>query len=138
MRAVLTLHYDGKCPFCTAEMARLRRWNQAGRLAFVDITAPGFDPMPLGVDMVALNRELHAVHHAGGRLLVGIDAILAAYTLVGRGWLVAPLRSRVLRPGLAAAYRAFARNRYRMSRWLGYGGMPKCEEGRCAIHQQGR
>jgi predicted DCC family thiol-disulfide oxidoreductase YuxK len=30
----LTLYYDGKCPFCTTEMARLAGWDRAGRLAF--------------------------------------------------------------------------------------------------------
>jgi hypothetical protein len=37
--------------------------------------------------MAALNRESHA-RTADGGLLVGIDSLLAAYTLVGRAWLV--------------------------------------------------
>lgn len=126
----LTLYFDGHCPFCSAEMARLRRWNQAGRLAFVDISAIDFDPVPLGLDMAALDRELHS-HTADGRLLVGIDSMLAAYTLVGRAWLVFPLKVRVLRPLLASLYRGFARNRYRFSRWMGYKPVTHCEHGAC-------
>lgn len=87
MNAELTLYYDGRCPFCATEMARLQSWNGAGRLAFVDIAAAGFDPLPLGLEMAALNRESHA-RTADGGLLVGIDSLLAAYTLVGRAWLV--------------------------------------------------
>ena len=132
MNPELTLYYDGRCPFCATEMARLQSWNRAGRLAFVDIAADGFDPLPLGLDMAALNRESHA-RRADGALLVGIDSLLAAYTLVGRAWLVWPLRVRFLRPVLGFAYRGFARHRYTMSRWLGYRLPPRCEDGACAL-----
>lgn len=132
MNAELTLYYDGRCPFCATEMARLQSWNGAGRLAFVDIAAAGFDPLPLGLDMAALNRESHA-RTADGALLVGIDSLLAAYTLVGRAWLVWPLRVRFLRPVLGFAYRGFAHHRYTMSRWLGYRLPPRCEDGACAL-----
>ena len=126
----LTLYFDGHCPFCAAEMGRLRKWNKDGRLAFVDISTAGFDPAPLGVDMAALDRELHS-RTADGRLLVGIDSMLAAYTLVERAWLVFPLKVRLLRPLLAWLYRGFARNRYRFSRWLGYKPVAQCGHGTC-------
>jgi predicted DCC family thiol-disulfide oxidoreductase YuxK len=132
-RPQLTLFYDGNCPFCDAEMRRLRGWNRAGRLHFVDIAAAGFDPATLGVSMQALNFELHS-QTAAGDLLVGIDSMLVAYTLVGKGWLVAALRIRFLRPGLASLYRKFARNRYRISSWLGYQKQPAvahCVDGVC-------
>ena len=127
----LRLYFDGQCPFCAAEMARLQRWDTAGRLAFTDMAEAGFDPTALGVDMAALNRELHS-QTADGRLLVGIDSMLAAYTLVGRAWMVWPLRVRLLRPVLAALYRGFARNRYRFSRLLGYQPVPACTVGVCS------
>jgi len=127
----LTLYYDGQCPFCLAEMTRLRHWNVAGQLAFVDIAEPGFDPLILGVDMEALNLELHS-RTAAGDLLVGIDSMLAAYTLVGKGWFVLPLRVRLLRPPLAYLYRKFARNRYRISALLGYKSIPVCKDDVCS------
>ncbi len=126
----LTLYYDGICPFCSAEMARLASWNQAGWLGFVDIAQAGFDPAPLGVDLAALGRELHS-RTADGEVLVGIDSMLAAYTLVGKGYLVLPLRIGFLRPLLATLYRAFARNRYRISRLLGYRPVPRCDGQTC-------
>ena len=128
----LILYYDGNCPFCLSEMKRLMKWNRRGRLAFVDIAASGFDPAPLSVDMEALNRELHS-QTADGRLLVGIDSMLAAYTLVERGYWVWPLRIKLLRPMLARLYRLFARNRYRISRWLGYQPVARCIEGQCSV-----
>ena len=127
--AALTLYYDGHCAFCRAEMQRLRRWNRAGQLRFVDIAAADFSPAALGVTQQALNTELHALT-ADGRLLAGIDSVLAAYTAVGQGWRVAPLRVAILRPALSALYRSFARNRYRISSLLGY-GVPACSNGVC-------
>lgn len=126
----LTLFFDGNCPFCAAEMARLRRWNRAGKLAFVDIAEPHFNPAALGVDMTALDRELHA-QRPSGEILVGIDSMLVACTLVGKAWLVLPLRVKLLRPLLANLYRKFARNRYRLSRLMGYKTVPRCEDGAC-------
>lgn len=126
----LTLYYDGNCPFCSTEMRRLHEWDRDEKLAFVDIAAPSFDPVSLGVDMEELNRELYS-RTATGEILVGIDSMLAAYTLVGKGWLVFPLRLKLLRPLLANLYRKFARNRYRMSRLLGYGSAIQCNEGVC-------
>lgn len=134
----LTLYFDSACPFCRREMARLGGWDRLGRLAFVDIAEPGFDPAPLGVTLAAMNTELHGMR-ADGSMLVGTDAILEAYTLAGRGWLVSPLRVAALRLMLASAYRSFARNRYRISRWLGIDGAPrKCDGDRCQIYFGGQ
>ncbi|WP_426320899.1 thiol-disulfide oxidoreductase DCC family protein [Pseudoduganella sp. R-43] len=136
--AALTLFFDNACPFCRSEMSRLRRWDRAGRLAFVDIAAPGFDPAPLGASLAAMNTELHGLR-ADGAMLVGTDAILAAYTLAGRAWLVWPLRVAALRPMLASAYRSFARNRYRISRWLRIdGARPACDGERCQAYFGGK
>lgn len=126
----LTLYFDGKCPFCRAEMARLRGWDTAGRLAFTDISLPGFDPAILGASMADLNREMFS-RRANGAILVGTASILAAYELVGRNWLVWPLRVPVLRSVLSFLYRLFARHRYTMSRLLGYRSAPACTDGVC-------
>jgi len=125
--AELTIYYDGDCVICRNEVARLRHWDRAGRLAYADITAPDFLP-PAGADLRALNTEMHALT-GDGRLVVGIDSLVTAYTLVGRGWMVAPLRVRLLRPMFAALYRGFARNRYRISSLL-HGAA--CADGVCA------
>lgn len=132
--ADLTLYFDGNCPFCAAEMTRLRQWDKLKRLAFVDIAEAGFDSASLGVDMAALDRELHS-RTADGAILVGIDSMLAAYTLVGKAWYVFPLRIKPLRPLLLHLYRKFARNRYRLSRLMGYQlqprSQPRCDAGVC-------
>jgi predicted DCC family thiol-disulfide oxidoreductase YuxK len=128
----LSLYYDGNCPFCLAEMTRLRNWNHAGKLAFVDISEADFDPEFLGVDMRALDSQLHSLTN-DGRVLVGIDSMLLAYTLVEKSWLVLPLRVKFLRPALSYLYRIFARHRYMFSRWLGYKAVKACSSDSCKL-----
>ncbi|QTD92805.1 thiol-disulfide oxidoreductase DCC family protein [Burkholderia anthina] len=126
----LVLYFDGWCPLCAAEIRRLGARDTRHRLAFVDIAAPGFDPAPLGVDRSAMNRELHA-RLPDGRMLTGIDSIVAAYTLVGRHGLVWLLRAPVVRDAFAPLYRRVARNRYAVSRWLGYRAEARCDARAC-------
>ncbi|WP_322081783.1 DUF393 domain-containing protein [Burkholderia sp. BCC1972] len=128
----LVLYFDGRCPLCVAEIRRLGARDARHRLAFVDIAEPGFDPAPLGVDLPALNRELHA-RLPDGRMLTGVDSIVAAHALVGRRWLVWLLRVPAMRAALAPLYRRFARNRYAVSRWLGYRAEARCDDAACGI-----
>ncbi|MBC7684031.1 MAG: DUF393 domain-containing protein [Bdellovibrionales bacterium] len=128
MSAALTLYYDGNCPFCAREMKRLGGWDRAGRLAFVDVSLPGFDPAQLNATMAQLDAQLYSQTGAGA-VLIGTDSMLAAYTLVGRGWMVWPLRVPLLRSVLSYLYRLFARHRYTISRLLGYKSV--CADGVC-------
>ncbi|WP_175835035.1 thiol-disulfide oxidoreductase DCC family protein [Burkholderia anthina] len=128
----LVLYFDGRCPLCAAEIRRLGAQDTRHRLAFVDIAEPGFDPAPLGVDLCALNRELHA-RLPDGRMLTGMDSIVAAYTLVGRRGLVWLLRAPAVRDVFASLYRRLARNRYVVSRWLGHRAEAHCDAQACGI-----
>jgi predicted DCC family thiol-disulfide oxidoreductase YuxK len=116
--AKLKLLYDGACPICSLEMRRLQSLDSARRLECLDIAAPGFDPTRYGSTMSALMNRMHALG-PDGRLLVGMDAIRAAYTAVGLGWLLAATRLPLLKNLADRAYLAFARNRYAISRRLG-------------------
>ncbi|OXI21552.1 thiol-disulfide oxidoreductase DCC family protein [Burkholderia sp. AU15512] len=126
----LVLYFDGRCPLCVAEIKRLGARDARRRLAFVDIAEPGFDPAPLGVDLPALNRELHA-RLPDGRMLTGVDSILAAQALTGRRWVVRLLRVPAVRGALALLYRRFARNWHAVSRWLGYRAEAPCDGAAC-------
>lgn len=128
----LTLYFDGLCPFCSMEMQRLRRWNSAGKLAFVDIADANFSSQEIGVEMEDLDRELHGMSKEG-QLLVGIDCILRAYSLVGRAYLVLPLRVNFLRPVFSRLYRKFAHHRYQISSFLGLKPHALCENGHCQM-----
>jgi predicted DCC family thiol-disulfide oxidoreductase YuxK len=106
----LTLLYDAGCAVCALEMDHLRSLSRDGRLVFVDISEPGFDPAPFGATLGELNAEIHAVT-AGGELLRGIGVLRLAYEAAGIGWVLRPTGWAPLRPLFDRAYRVFARNR---------------------------
>lgn len=111
----VTLYYDGQCPLCIREAALLQRLDRGlGHIALVDITAPDFDPAPLGRTQADVMARIHGTD-AQGRLLEGLAVFRAAYGAVGRGWLLAPTAWPVLRPLCDAAYRWFARHRVAIS-----------------------
>ena len=123
----LVFLYDGACGICSAESERLRGWNRArDTLTFVDISAEGFDPARYGRSMDELMGRVHAIPPEGS-MLIGMDAIRAAYAEVGLGWLLAPTRWPGLRIAFDRFYLWFARNRYTLSDIV-------CRDGkRCAI-----
>ena len=123
----ITLLYDGACPICIHEMARLARFDRKRRLRFVDISAGGFDQTRYAATRDEMMTLMHA-ELADGRMLKGIDALNAAYTAVGLGWLWAPMRWRLLRPYADALYARLARHRMDVSRALGFG----CAGDRCS------
>jgi predicted DCC family thiol-disulfide oxidoreductase YuxK len=109
-------------------MRRLAGWNSRGILQFADMHGDGFDAASWGVTLAAMDAQLHAATD-DGRMLVGIDAIAAAYQAVGRGWLVWPLTWRFAHSFWQQSYRWFARNRYLASKLLGY----RCVDGVCDV-----
>lgn len=111
----LTLLYDAGCPVCSLEMDHLRARNDAGRLVFVDITAPGFDPAPYGATLEAMNAEIHA-RRADGEVIHGVQVLRLAYEAVGLGWVFRPTAWPPLRVASEVAYRLFARYRQPISR----------------------
>lgn len=114
----LTLLYDGACPVCSLEMEHLRERSTDGRLVFVDIAAPGFDAVPLGLTLQALNAEIHAVG-ADGTVRKGMEVLRLAYEAAGLGWVLRPTAWGPLRPWFERGYRVFARHRQAISGGLG-------------------
>ena len=113
----LTLLYDGSCPLCRWERRKLGAADVEGRLEFIDIQAPGFDPRAYGFTLPQLMERLHGIS-ANGRILIGLDTLLACYRAVGWWWLYLPLSALPSRLG-ARCYDAFARRRGRIARRIG-------------------
>lgn len=134
-----TVYYDGACPLCSGEMALLMRRNPAGRLAFVDIAAPGFDAAPLGVSRDAMLSLMH-VRRADGAWLIGIPAFELIYAETGYAR-VARWLGRPWIAGLAArAYPWVVRHRYRLPHALVHGffrlqerASPCAADGACSV-----
>ncbi|MEB3200052.1 MAG: DUF393 domain-containing protein [Synechococcaceae cyanobacterium] len=115
--AALTLLYDGGCPLCLREVRLLRSRDAGrGRLAFVDIDVPDYDPdAHAGITYRQAMGRIHAIA-ADGQVLRDLEVFRRAYELVDLGWLYAPTRW----PGVAAL--ADAAYGFWASRRLGWTG----------------
>lgn len=111
----LRIFYDGSCSLCSAKMALYRRRDQFGRLVFVDISAPGFDPDPFAIPLAAFMYELHVID-GSGNLHRGVDALRVIWqALPSSTWygLLGLLISLPLVHAVAAlVYRAVAGSRH--------------------------
>jgi predicted DCC family thiol-disulfide oxidoreductase YuxK len=114
---VHTVYFDGACPLCRGEMELLMARNGAGRLEFIDIAAPGFDPTPLGASLDAMLQLMH-VRRPDGGWLIGIPAFVVIYEATGfpgvARWLRKPWFARLA----ARAYPWLVRHRYQMPHTL--------------------
>ena len=117
------VYYDGACPMCAREISMLRRLDRAGRIRFVDISAPGFDANAVGVSHDALMARIHG-RLPDGTLIDGVEVFRRLYTAVGFGPVVALTRLPGVTQLLDAAYAGFARRRLRL------GG--RCDAQACA------
>lgn len=95
-----TLYYDGACPLCAAEMAKLSRYT-GDQLVLENIHS--LDDQGGLPDKQVLLKRLH-LRTADGQWLVGIDANIRAwhYTPYGRFWRI--LGWPLIKPFSMAAY----------------------------------
>ncbi|EGQ9713375.1 DUF393 domain-containing protein [Vibrio alginolyticus] len=124
----LTIFYDGTRPLCVKEMKALKQRDSKQHIKTVDIYSDTFADYPQ-IDPEQANTILHALNEKG-ELLLGLDVTHRAWQLVGRGWLYAPLRWRLVKPVADWLYLKFAKNRYRVSYWLT--GTSRCNSGSCS------
>ena len=123
-----TLRYDGACPLCSWEKHKHMRRDH-GLLGFIDIQSPEFDPAVYGITMEAFMGRMHAVS-ADGRMIVGVEALIASYRAVGWWWVYLPL-SIVPRRLADLIYGWFADHRYEFSKYFGRLFGRVCEKDGC-------
>jgi predicted DCC family thiol-disulfide oxidoreductase YuxK len=116
--------YDGACSLCAREIRMLRRLDRRQRIRFVDIAADGFDAASVGLTWQALMDRIHG-RLPDGTLVEGVEVFRRLYSAVGFGPLVALTRLPGVRQLLDVAYRAFARNRLRLT--------GRCVDGACEL-----
>jgi predicted DCC family thiol-disulfide oxidoreductase YuxK len=110
----LQIFYDGSCSVCTAKMELFRRKDHAGRLHFIDISLPGFDPDPFGITLEAFMHEMHAIDREN-RVYRGVEAFRAIWQAFPASTWYGLLGTLVTLPGVnmlaRCAYWSFARFR---------------------------
>jgi predicted DCC family thiol-disulfide oxidoreductase YuxK len=127
----LQVFYDGACSVCAAEMDIYRRQEHEGRLTFVDLNSPDFDPARYGISMDVFMYEMHAIDREG-RVYRGVEAFWAIWRAFPASTWYGILGTLVTLPGLnllaRLGYSCFARIR----KYL-----PKrdCKDGVCAIKE---
>lgn len=114
----LTIFHDGNCPVCRLDVANLKARNSDGRLRFVDIAGPAFDPAPYGLSLAEFGAQIRG-QCADGRMLTGMDVFRLAYRAAGLGWVVAASDWHLLRGLADRLYRRFARHRHWIGRHFG-------------------
>jgi predicted DCC family thiol-disulfide oxidoreductase YuxK len=129
MAGTFTLLYDSLCPICRREVDWLKRRDRNGRLATIDIAAPGFDPAPLGLSAERVVARLHGIE-ANGRVVEGMAAMRGAWRAVGLGWLIAPTGWPLVRYLFDGMYLVFARYRVPLGRLFGRRAA-SCDTDRC-------
>lgn len=117
--------YDGACPLCMREIRMLQGLDRRQRIRFVDIAAEGFDAASVGLSWEALMERIHGRLPDGTRV-EGVEVFRRLYAAVGFGPVVALTRLPGIRQLLDVAYRAFARNRLRLT--------GRCVDGACELH----
>jgi predicted DCC family thiol-disulfide oxidoreductase YuxK len=103
-----TLYYDGRCPLCMKEMARLDQLKSE-ELQLADIHELEDPSLP---DKDTLLRNLH-LRTTNGEILIGVDANVAAWDFTPHGRWFQWLRWPLLRPVTDRVYRYWAEWRYR-------------------------
>lgn len=106
-------------------MQHLSRIDKDRSLSFFDIHNPKLLIEHSDINFSDANDILHG-KTANGEVLKGLDVTYEAWRLVGKGYLIAPLRWFWLRPIADKVYLLFAKNRFTVSRWLT--GKPRCTE----------
>lgn len=117
--------YDGACPMCSREVMNLYR-RRPDAIEPVDISAPDFDAAALGFTHEQAQSALYGLR-PDGSITVGMESLREGYRLAGAGWLIGWTAWWPARPVFDALYRSFARNRMRISNWLG-----RCD-GHCRV-----
>jgi predicted DCC family thiol-disulfide oxidoreductase YuxK len=127
-RVEIEVFHDGECPLCQREMQLLQRLDRANAIRFVDISAGGFDPVPLGVSWQMLMERIHA-RLPDGTLIEGVEVFRRLYAAIGFRRLAAFSRLPVVAQLLDVAYHLFAKNRLRLT--------GRCTDGACPVHARG-
>ena len=127
----LKVFYDGACIVCSAEMQHYRKKNHEGRLVFIDISSPEFDPALYGISQAEFMAQMHAIDREG-TVYKAVEAFRAIWQAFPASTFYGALGTFVSLPGINAlargGYTLFARYRKYLPR-----RRSACETGSCSL-----
>ena len=114
--AAIRMLFDGECALCKREVAFLRgRDEGAGRIDFVDIAAPDYDPAAnQGLSYEAAMEEIHAIL-PDGTVVRGIEVFRRLYEEVGLGFVYAATKNEAVERAANRVYGFWARFRMQLT-----------------------
>lgn len=119
--------YDGQCRFCTGQVARLDRWDRAGRFAYLSLHDPEVARRYPDLDHDDLMRNMVVVEPSGRRHR-GAEAVRYFTRVLPRLWWAAPvLHLPGTLPLWQWLYGKVAKTRYR------WGRIESCDNGTCRL-----
>lgn len=128
----LTIFFDGKCPLCAAEMNHLKQIDYSDNIVLFDLHHPELSSRYPEIEFDKAMKILHASYQ--GKILLGLDVTHRAWSLVGKGFWVAPLNWPLVKQLSHLIYLFFAKNRQTISafavRYLGLKNR-QCHTGTC-------
>ena len=120
--------FDGDCRSCTEQIARLARWDSAGRLAFLSLHDPAVARQYPDLTYEMMMREMYVIDRRGKRH-GGAEALRYLSRRLPRLWWAAPVLHL---PGSMLLwrwlYQQVAQRRYR------FGRTHECADGACHLH----
>jgi len=113
---MLTIFYDGNCPLCATEMKQLKIQDKNSLINLVDIQQKDFATHYPKVKYQAAMKILHGDYN--GQLLLGLEVTHRAWTIVGKGFWVAPLNWPIFKTISHWVYLGLAKYRHQISALL--------------------
>ena len=128
----LTIFYDGQCPLCSFEMHKLKQRDAMNNIRLVNLHQKDFSTTYPHINKEQAMAVLHGEYR--GEMLFALDVTHRAWTLVGKGFWVAPLQFPIIKPIAHCCYLLMAKYRHSISSTFAQYfniKVSKCSEGTC-------
>tara|TARA_B100000579_G_scaffold384441_1_gene354900 strand:- start:152 stop:538 length:387 start_codon:yes stop_codon:yes gene_type:complete len=113
---MLTLLFDGGCPFCLREVEFLRSRDTLNKIRFVDIDSSDYQPkFYSGISYKEAMGRIHAINESG-EILKDVAVFREVYRLIGLGWIYAPTDWPILSSLIDQVYKTWAQWRLPLTR----------------------
>ncbi|MBU2881452.1 DUF393 domain-containing protein [Psychrosphaera sp. B3R10] len=93
---MMTIFYDGQCPLCSSEMRHLKQHDTHDVINLVDLHQQDFAKHYPDIEFSKAMAILHGRYQ--DKILLGLEVTHRAWTLVGKGFWVAPLNWPIIKP----------------------------------------